>query len=171
MECWWHWIPSSFQFLVAERQRGCRNLLKDYFVSVSKHLVKVHKDIQAAERQNHKILHVSFACPSAASGNHPLTKKCANFYNGNLRIFFHKPRRNPTSIWNMIPFSKGPFLTCELTRTSLQYGHRWLPGWGRLVVPLWHIEHRSGCHLYPWIYVWSKTEKPLPALNGNCNFI
>ena len=54
-------IVLSFQFLKAERQKACRNLIKDYFNTLSKYLVSEHKNMQAMEKQNRKILQVNHA--------------------------------------------------------------------------------------------------------------
>ncbi|XP_074649802.1 regulator of nonsense transcripts 2-like [Tubulanus polymorphus] len=50
-------VPRS-QVLVADRQKACRNLIKDYYVSLSKHLVAEHKNLKNMERQNRKTLHM-----------------------------------------------------------------------------------------------------------------
>uniref|UniRef100_A0A646QJ82 Regulator of nonsense transcripts 2 n=1 Tax=Hemiscolopendra marginata TaxID=943146 RepID=A0A646QJ82_9MYRI len=49
-------IPRS-EVLTIERQKNVRMLLRDYFQSLCKHLIKDHKEIQTMERQNRKILH------------------------------------------------------------------------------------------------------------------
>lgn len=48
-------VPKS-TFLVPEKQQNVRGLLKDYFVSLSKHLVKDHLEMQNFEKQNMRIL-------------------------------------------------------------------------------------------------------------------
>ncbi|KAK3612029.1 hypothetical protein CHS0354_021705 [Potamilus streckersoni] len=48
-------IPRS-DFLPNERQKGCRNLLGDYYASLCKHLTKDFKELKGMERQNRKIL-------------------------------------------------------------------------------------------------------------------
>ncbi|KAJ3666664.1 hypothetical protein Zmor_002099 [Zophobas morio] len=48
-------IPKS-TFLPPEKQQNVRTLLKDYYVSLSKHLVKDHQEIQNFEKQNMRIL-------------------------------------------------------------------------------------------------------------------
>lgn len=48
-------IPKN-PFLQPDKQQNVRNLLKDYFQSISKHLTKDHNDMQEFERQNRKIL-------------------------------------------------------------------------------------------------------------------
>lgn len=48
-------IPKS-TFLPPEKQQNVRMLLKDYFTSLSKHLVKDHVEIQEFEKQNRRIL-------------------------------------------------------------------------------------------------------------------
>ena len=50
------WLP--LQVLPAERQKACRNLVKEYFNSLTKHLVMQHKDLRTMEKQNWKILQV-----------------------------------------------------------------------------------------------------------------
>ncbi|XP_041348866.1 regulator of nonsense transcripts 2-like isoform X2 [Gigantopelta aegis] len=42
--------------LPPERKRACRNLLKEYHGSLSKHLLKAHKDLKNMEKQNRRIL-------------------------------------------------------------------------------------------------------------------
>ncbi|GAB1609122.1 regulator of nonsense transcripts 2-like isoform X2 [Argonauta hians] len=42
--------------LPPERQKACRNLLKDYYATLCKHLKKLHKDLKTIEQQNRKIL-------------------------------------------------------------------------------------------------------------------
>ena len=44
--------------LPAERQKACRNLLKDYYSSLCKHLLSDHSKLKAIEKQNRKILQV-----------------------------------------------------------------------------------------------------------------
>ncbi|BFZ08917.1 hypothetical protein BsWGS_11954 [Bradybaena similaris] len=48
-------IPKS-QLLPPDRQKGCRNLLKDYFNSVVKHVTSSHKELKSMERHNRKIM-------------------------------------------------------------------------------------------------------------------
>lgn len=48
-------IPKS-KLLSIEKQQNVRTLLRDYYNSLCKHLVKDHKDLQAFEKQNRKIL-------------------------------------------------------------------------------------------------------------------
>lgn len=48
-------VPKS-GFLLPEKQQNVRVLLKDYFISLSKHLVKDHQEIQNFEKQNTRIL-------------------------------------------------------------------------------------------------------------------
>ncbi|KFM57642.1 Regulator of nonsense transcripts 2, partial [Stegodyphus mimosarum] len=48
-------IPKS-DFLPADRQKGLRNLLKEYYKSLCKHLIKDYKVLQNMEKQNHRIL-------------------------------------------------------------------------------------------------------------------
>ncbi|UYV64261.1 UPF2 [Cordylochernes scorpioides] len=48
-------IPKS-ELLQPDRQRGLRSLLKEYYKSLCKHVVKDHKSLQAMERQNKRIL-------------------------------------------------------------------------------------------------------------------
>lgn len=45
-------------FLPAERQKACRNLLKEYFSSLCKHLLRDHKELKNMDKQNRKILQV-----------------------------------------------------------------------------------------------------------------
>lgn len=47
---------SDVRFLTAERQKGLRTLLKDYYKSLSRHVVKDHKALGAMERQNNRTL-------------------------------------------------------------------------------------------------------------------
>ncbi|XP_036368923.1 regulator of nonsense transcripts 2 isoform X3 [Octopus sinensis] len=42
--------------LPPERQKACRNLLKEYYATLCKHLKKLHKDLKTIEQQNRKIL-------------------------------------------------------------------------------------------------------------------
>ncbi|XP_046363443.1 regulator of nonsense transcripts 2-like isoform X2 [Haliotis rufescens] len=44
------------KLLPPERQKACRNLLKDYSSSLMKHLIKDHKELKGMERQNRRIL-------------------------------------------------------------------------------------------------------------------
>lgn len=44
------------KMLKPERQKACRNLLKDYYTTLCKHLKKLHKELKMIERQNRKIL-------------------------------------------------------------------------------------------------------------------
>ena len=39
-----------------ERQRGCRNLLGDYYTSLCKHLCSDHKELKQMEKQNRKTI-------------------------------------------------------------------------------------------------------------------
>nr|CAD7440943.1 unnamed protein product [Timema bartmani] len=48
-------VPRS-TLLSKEKQRNVRTLLKDYYTSLCKHLLKEHRELQAFERQNKKIL-------------------------------------------------------------------------------------------------------------------
>lgn len=48
-------IPRS-KVLPKERQKGCRNLLGDYYSSLCKHLVADHKNLKNMEKQNRKTL-------------------------------------------------------------------------------------------------------------------
>lgn len=48
-------IPKS-TFLPPEKQQNVRTLLRDYYNSLSKHLVKDHQEIQNFEKQNMRIL-------------------------------------------------------------------------------------------------------------------
>ncbi|XP_063230825.1 regulator of nonsense transcripts 2-like [Bacillus rossius redtenbacheri] len=48
-------IPRS-TLLSKDKQRNVRTLLKDYYTSLCKHLLKEHRELQAFERQNKKIL-------------------------------------------------------------------------------------------------------------------
>lgn len=48
-------LPSS-QLLTSDRQQNLRNLLKDYYFTLTHHLKSEHKDYQAALRLNKKIL-------------------------------------------------------------------------------------------------------------------
>ncbi|XP_071041513.1 regulator of nonsense transcripts 2 isoform X3 [Parasteatoda tepidariorum] len=48
-------IPKS-DFLLPDRQKGLRNLLKDYYKSLCKHLTKDYKTLQNLEKNNYKIL-------------------------------------------------------------------------------------------------------------------
>lgn len=43
-------------FLPPEKQQNVRSLLKDYYVSLCKHLVKDHQEMQNFEKQNMRIL-------------------------------------------------------------------------------------------------------------------
>lgn len=45
------------KMLTPERQRACRNLFREYYQSLCKHLIREHKDLKVVERQNRKILH------------------------------------------------------------------------------------------------------------------
>ncbi|KAF5279411.1 hypothetical protein FQA39_LY05521 [Lamprigera yunnana] len=49
-------VPRSV-FLQPEKQQNVRTLLKDYYTSLSKHLIKDHKDMREFEKQNRRILH------------------------------------------------------------------------------------------------------------------
>ncbi|XP_060521085.1 regulator of nonsense transcripts 2 isoform X2 [Cylas formicarius] len=48
-------VPTS-SFLLPEKQQNVKGLLKDYYASLSKHLLKDHQEMQNFERQNMKIL-------------------------------------------------------------------------------------------------------------------
>lgn len=48
-------IPKS-TFLPPEKQQNVRSLLKDYYTSLCKHLVKDHQEMQNFEKQNMRIL-------------------------------------------------------------------------------------------------------------------
>ncbi|XP_063980636.1 regulator of nonsense transcripts 2 [Diachasmimorpha longicaudata] len=48
-------IPKS-KLLSSDKQQNVRTLLRDYYNSLCKHLLKEHKDMQAFEKQNRKIL-------------------------------------------------------------------------------------------------------------------
>ena len=45
-----------------ERQRGCRNLLGDYYTSLCKHLCSDHKELKQMEKQNRKTILVGACC-------------------------------------------------------------------------------------------------------------
>lgn len=49
-------VPKS-SFLQPEKQQNVRSLLKDYYMSLSKHLVRDHKEMREYEKQNRRILH------------------------------------------------------------------------------------------------------------------
>lgn len=49
-------IPKS-TFLQPEKQQNVRALLKEYYNSLSKHLVRDHKEMREYEKQNRRILH------------------------------------------------------------------------------------------------------------------
>ena len=44
--------------LPPERQKACRNLLKEYFASLVRHVTNRHQAIKNMDRQNRKILQV-----------------------------------------------------------------------------------------------------------------
>ncbi|KAK7102854.1 regulator of nonsense transcripts 2-like [Littorina saxatilis] len=48
-------IPRS-ELLPPERQRACRNLMKEYFATLVRHVTNTHQTIKNMERQNRKIL-------------------------------------------------------------------------------------------------------------------
>lgn len=48
-------VPKS-SFLLPEKQQNVRVLLKDYYTSLAKHLVKSHNEMQEFEKQNHRIM-------------------------------------------------------------------------------------------------------------------
>lgn len=48
-------VPKS-SFLQPEKQQNVRTLLRDYFASLSKHLIKDHLEMQEFEKQNKRIL-------------------------------------------------------------------------------------------------------------------
>lgn len=48
-------VPKS-SFLPPEKQQNVRSLLKDYYLSLSKHLLKDHQEMQNFEKQNVRIL-------------------------------------------------------------------------------------------------------------------
>ncbi|WAR26387.1 RENT2-like protein [Mya arenaria] len=48
-------VPKS-TVLAKERKKGCRNLLKDYYTSLCKHLLADHKNLKNMEKQNRKTL-------------------------------------------------------------------------------------------------------------------
>nr|CAG4651588.1 EOG090X0143 [Triops cancriformis] len=48
-------MPSS-DWLPAEKRANVRNLLRDYYQTLSKHLIREHKDLQDYDRQNRRIL-------------------------------------------------------------------------------------------------------------------
>lgn len=48
-------IPKSI-FLPPEKQQNVRSLLKEYYLSLSKHLLKDHQEMQNFEKQNMRIL-------------------------------------------------------------------------------------------------------------------
>lgn len=48
-------VPKS-SFLLPEKQQNVRTLLRDYYASLCKHLVKDHLEIQEFEKQNRRIL-------------------------------------------------------------------------------------------------------------------
>uniref|UniRef100_A0A2C9JCU8 Regulator of nonsense transcripts 2 n=1 Tax=Biomphalaria glabrata TaxID=6526 RepID=A0A2C9JCU8_BIOGL len=47
---------SKSQLLPPDRQKGCRNLLKDYYTSLVKHVTSAHKELKSMERINRKIM-------------------------------------------------------------------------------------------------------------------
>ncbi|XP_059153524.1 regulator of nonsense transcripts 2-like isoform X2 [Physella acuta] len=47
---------SKSQLLPPDRQKGCRNLLKDYYASLVKHVTTAHKELKSMERHNRKIM-------------------------------------------------------------------------------------------------------------------
>lgn len=49
-------VPKS-TFLQPEKQQNVRTLLRDYYSSLTKHLVRDNKEMIDYERQNHRILH------------------------------------------------------------------------------------------------------------------
>ena len=49
-----------FQFLPPARQQACRNLLKEYYASLCKHVISDHKQLKNAEKHNRKILQVCY---------------------------------------------------------------------------------------------------------------
>lgn len=48
-------IPKN-PFLQPEKQQNVKALLKDYFQSISKHLIRDHREMQEFEKQNRRIL-------------------------------------------------------------------------------------------------------------------
>jgi len=46
------------QLLHGDRQKACRNLLKDYYSSLCKHLLNDCRDLRGIEKQNRRILQV-----------------------------------------------------------------------------------------------------------------
>lgn len=48
-------VPRS-SMLPPEKQKNVRSLLKDYYTSLCKHLLKEHAEMQAFERHNRRIL-------------------------------------------------------------------------------------------------------------------
>lgn len=48
-------IPKN-PFLQPEKQQNVKTLLKDYFQSISRHLIKDHREMQEFEKQNRRIL-------------------------------------------------------------------------------------------------------------------
>jgi len=46
------------QLLRGDRQKACRNLLKDYYTSLCKHLLTDCKELRSIEKQNRRILQV-----------------------------------------------------------------------------------------------------------------
>jgi len=46
------------QLLRGDRQKACRNLLKDYYTSLCKHLLNDCKELRGIEKQNRRILQV-----------------------------------------------------------------------------------------------------------------
>lgn len=55
------------QLLPPERQKGCRNLLGEYYQSLCKHLLTDHKELKNMERQNRRILQVGLSLSSVYS--------------------------------------------------------------------------------------------------------
>jgi len=49
-------VPQK-SFLPAGRQKACHHLLKEYFTSLCKHLLKLHDRLSSLEKQNRKVLH------------------------------------------------------------------------------------------------------------------
>jgi hypothetical protein len=46
------------QVLAADRQKACRTLLKDYYQSLTKHVLLDYKELRKLEKQNRRILQV-----------------------------------------------------------------------------------------------------------------
>ncbi|XP_060600449.1 regulator of nonsense transcripts 2-like, partial [Ruditapes philippinarum] len=73
-------IPRS-KVLQKERQKGCRNLLGDYYNSLCKHLVADHKNLKNMEKQNRKTLLTKGELSSERK------EKYEEFYNSYQKLF------------------------------------------------------------------------------------